>query len=287
MAASPWFNLWRRQLWPYHELQPGQTLYWYDATRQAVVWESRVSRVEAFRYKSKEALRRRLRKFFDDPNVTGPYLKKAAIQGYCVAFNIDQVRPLMVPKPDGHRFPQKGWLRLDDENAQAWLPRLRPDPDGRAAPDLRSAAAVAVEGGYFSPTTLTGERERRLREVVLRRGQPDFRNGLIEAYGERCAMTGCDAVAALEAAHIVPYTGTGSQRISNGLLLRADIHTLFDLDLIGIDPRTLAVALAAVLHGTSYADLDGRGLNLPQNPADHPSREALALRWEWFQTQTQ
>jgi predicted restriction endonuclease len=117
--------------------------------------------------------------------------------------------------------------------------------------------------------------------------QPDFRNGLIEAYGGRCAVTGCDAVAALEAAHIVPYTGTESQQISNGLLLRADIHTLFDLDLICIDPRTLAVALAAVLHGTSYADLDGRGLSLPQNPADHPSREALALRWERIQTQTQ
>jgi len=163
MAASPWFNLWKKRLRPYHELQPGRTLYWYDATRQAVVWESRVSRVEAFRYESKEALRRRLGEFFGDPNVSHPYLDRAADQGYCVAFNVDQVRPTMVPKPDGHRFPQDGWLRLDDENAEAWLGPLRPDPDGRVAPDLHRAAAVAVEDGYFSPATLTDERERRLR----------------------------------------------------------------------------------------------------------------------------
>src|SRR5438105_10150982 len=93
----------------------------------------------------------------------------------------------------------------------------------------------------------TIELERVLREVKRRLGQSDFRKGLITAYKSRCAVSGSDAVEALEAAHIDPYSGTESNQPSNGLLLRADIHTLFDVNLIGIDPTTLTVALGPVL----------------------------------------
>src|SRR5262249_48430542 len=61
-----------------------------------------------------------------------------------------------------------------------------------------------------------------------RRGDEEFRAKLLAAYGGRCAITGCDAEAALEAAYIVGDAETGEQDVSNGLLLRADIHTLFD-----------------------------------------------------------
>jgi hypothetical protein len=284
MAASPWFNLWQRRLWPYRELQPGDTLYWYDATEHAVVWESRVSRVERFEYNSKEAVRQRLREVFNDPGLSHPYLDKAADHGYCVAFRVDQVRPMRVPRPDGYRFPQEGWLRCDDEAVQEWVSRFRPrlDPDGRSSAALARTAGLATEEGYFSLTTLGDERERRLREVVQRRGQPEFRSRLLRAYGGRCAVTGCDAVAALEAAHIAPYSGPPSHHVSNGLLLRADIHTLFDVDLIGIDPQTLTVALCPPLRETSYRDLQGRTLALPADATDHPSFDALAWRWQWF-----
>jgi predicted restriction endonuclease len=79
------------------------------------------------------------------------------------------------------------------------------------------------------------ERQRKLREIGDCRGQPEFRNRLIAAYGGVCAVTGCNAVAALEACHLAPYSGAQSNHVTNGLLLRADIHTLFDLDLIGIE----------------------------------------------------
>src|SRR4051812_15889812 len=77
MAASPWFNLWQRRLWPYRELQPGDTLFWYDATAQAVVWASRVSRVERFEYGSKDDVRERLRAVFGDQSFSDPYLDRA------------------------------------------------------------------------------------------------------------------------------------------------------------------------------------------------------------------
>jgi HNH endonuclease len=64
-----------------------------------------------------------------------------------------------------------------------------------------------------------------------------FRKKLIAAYRGRCAVTDCDAYDALEAAHILPYRGPAFDHVTNGLLRRADIHTLFDLNLIGIEPR--------------------------------------------------
>ena len=122
--------------------------------------------------------------------------------------------------------------------------------------------------------------ETVLRAIKQRRGQPEFRAKLTEAYGGRCAITGCDAVPALEASHIVGYAETGSQDVTNGLLLRADIHTLFDCDLIRIDPTSMSVVLTDGLKGTAYDELDGKPLRSPRNPGDAPSTPALRKRWE-------
>lgn len=76
-----------------------------------------------------------------------------------------------------------------------------------------------------------------------RQGQSQFRKALLKAYNGRCVVTGCDIEAALEAAHIIPYCLTKDNHILNGLLLRADIHTLFDFNLVVIDPDTRFVYL--------------------------------------------
>lgn len=55
---------------------------------------------------------------------------------------------------------------------------------------------------------------------------------VLDAYGGQCAITGSDAGPALEAAHPRPYRGVDSNVISDGLPLRGDIHTLFDLGLL-------------------------------------------------------
>jgi len=125
------------------------------------------------------------------------------------------------------------------------------------------------------------ERARALRDVVQRRGQTQFRCALLLAYGGRCAVTGCDAGDALEAAHLIGYQGPQSQHVSNGVLLRADIHTLFDLDLLAIGPDTFTIVLADSLRQSSYAALHGQTLTLPQDPSTWPSRTALAHRWRF------
>jgi hypothetical protein len=81
----------------------------------------------------------------------------------------------------------------------------------------------------------------------LRRGQKEFREALLDAYAGRCGITQCDATAVLEAARIVPYAGEHTHRQDNGLLLRSDIHTLFALGLLWIDPASMCVEAAEQL----------------------------------------
>ncbi len=89
----------------------------------------------------------------------------------------------------------------------------------------------------------------------------------------------------MEAAHIIPYVETENNHPSNGLLLRADLHTLFDLYLIAIDPETMKIYLAPSLRLTNYRELEGISLHLPQNKDDWPKKEYLKSRCEeceWY-----
>lgn len=283
LAGWVWFNLWQRRLWPYKELNVGDTLYWYDSTAHEIVWETKVVAVERFEYEDKTEVRQRLLKRFDvEPN-EDPNFIESADAGFCLAYKVAPVRQVRLPRPNEFKFPQGGWLRCDDPIAKTWLSVLVVGRgDGRYADQLSRKANEADREGHFQPQNVLDERNRKLREIVERRGQPVFRAKLIDAYAGRCPVTGCDAVAALEAAHIAPYSGSASNHVSNGMLLRSDIHTLFDLQLIGIEPETMEVVVADSLLGTCYAELDGRTLRLPADPAERPSKAALQQRWNTF-----
>lgn len=136
------------------------------------------------------------------------------------------------------------------------------------------------ENGYFEPNNLSDDRIRLLREIVQRRGQDKFRRDLLSAYGGRCAITGCNVEDALEAAHIIGYMGSSTQHVKNGILMRADIHTLFDLRLLKICPETFSVVLAPSLRESSYADLHGQPLRRPVVASMGPDIEALYSRWD-------
>lgn len=148
------------------------------------------------------------------------------------------------------------------------------------AGQLVQIIAALGEEGYFDSDNFTDERTRLLREVVQRRGQDKFRLQLLQAYGRRCAVTGCDVEDALEAAHIIDYLGSSTQHVKNGVLLRADIHTLFDLRLLEICPKTLNIILAPSLRGSTYATLHGQPLSLPATADKQPDIEALSIRWK-------
>ena len=132
--------------------------------------------------------------------------------------------------------------------------------------------------GLFSFKSIKEARERITVSIARRQGQPQFRQFLLEVYNYCCAITGCDAQEALEAAHIIPYSETENNHPSNGLLLRADLHTLFDLNLITINPETMQIHLAPSLRHTSYREIHGKSLQLPNISAYLPKKEALKWR---------
>ena len=101
--------------------------------------------------------------------------------------------------------------------------------------EVAKARDEAARSWLFDPSV--DARRRTIAAIVQREGQPAFRQALLRAYGGACAISGCTVEVLLEAAHIVPYRGSHTNVIENGLLLRADLHKMFDLHLFSIDPN--------------------------------------------------
>jgi putative restriction endonuclease len=148
--------------------------------------------------------------------------------------------------------------------------------DGLNRQDSRAPGESPEFEGSLSDT-----REEILSAIRIRRGQSRFRNSLIARYAGTCVISGCRILDVLEAAHIWPYRGDVDNSPDNGLLLRADIHTLFDLNLIAINPESLLVFTAPVLASFGdYRDLDRVVLKL--GSATRPALGPLRHRWRIF-----
>lgn len=194
------------------------------------------------------------------------------------------------------------WLKLEFDVIYNKIPKLTPefitrsadtalDADFEHYPQVTDSVPTNPtpepsedSADDLSDKDLSDERERRLASLVQRFGQKEFRRNLLEAYGSRCPVTGCDVEGALQAAHIVPYLGPRTDRTSNGLPLQADIHNLFDLHLLSIAPQTMTVRIAPRLLRTCYAELDGKPLALPADGRSRPSEAALSRHYQQFLT---
>lgn len=103
---------------------------------------------------------------------------------------------------------------------------------------------------------------------------------MAEAYGRRCAVTQERALPVLEAAHVIPYAAGGEHSLENGLLLRSDLHRLFDAGYVTVDPddRVLIVShrLKTEFHnGHEYLRLHGTRVARPTHGLPAPSKDNL------------
>jgi putative restriction endonuclease len=165
-----------------------------------------------------------------------------------------------------------GCFHFEGFNDAQKLPIRRSNPNDVIADDAQTLAEI---DGRFDPADQHAARMRILAAIVRRRGQSSFHGQLFAAYAGRCAITGADAIESLEAAHITPYPGPEANRVANGLLLRADIHTLWDLGLLAVDESNHHILLADELQTSYLAPYLGQQLTLPEDRQQWPSPKAL------------
>jgi putative restriction endonuclease len=129
-----------------------------------------------------------------------------------------------IPAPDSWKAPtQRGktFDSLDAYGERLWLQvseRLTQNP---------AISPGAAEGARYGAEYITR----------ARLGQGAFRVLVTDAYTRRCAISGERTLPVLEAAHIRPYADRGAHQVSNGLLLRSDLHTLFDRGYLTVTPE--------------------------------------------------
>lgn len=144
----------------------------------------------------------------------------------------------------------------------------------RVIPELERVLTRWLKGNYsVKARKLDREVQHVLRQVYQRQGQQRFRNDLIHAHGAKCLVTGAAVIETLQAAHIRPVANDGTHDPSNGLLLRADIHTLFDLHLITID-RDYKIHVSPKVTDKEYKKLHGKRLKLSTSRSS-PDKTAL------------
>ena len=129
---------------------------------------------------------------------------------------------------------------------------------------------LSTPGGYGDPILMPH-----------RIGQGTFRTMITDAYGRQCAVTREKALPTLEAAHIRPFADTQTHNIQNGLLLRSDVHRLFDAGYITVTPEYRVEASSRMREdfndGETYLRLHGSGILVPRDQEFRPDPEAL--RW--------
>jgi hypothetical protein len=144
-------------------------------------------------------------------------------------------------------------------------------------PDFR----IAPSPPYCPPKKSAKKLARLVRD---RAGQSNFSKRLRGIYDNTCCVTGCKVPDVLESAHIDPYSNHSSHNLKNGLLLRSDIHALFDKFLLGIEPLTHTIHVSkAVSSSPEYEGLQNVELRQPNGLSHEPDVEALQRHWEEFQ----
>ncbi len=185
-------------------------------------------------------------------------------------------------------FPRTAWIPQPSN----WQPRTQTPVkydltvgEGRRVWESCLAEAASLRDvAPISGLLLTVEHGRRYgdpRLVEPRLGQATFRIAVLDAYARACAVTGEHSLPALEAAHIRSYAQSGPHEICNGLLLRADLHRLFDTGYITVTPELRLVVGARLRedyrNGRSYYPLHGGQLQVPSVAPHRPAKDFL----EW------
>lgn len=155
---------------------------------------------------------------------------------------------------------------------------------------LPGEIGLVPDTGVPGPATLAAIDPPRYGTPTLvapRLGQGSFRALITDAYSYRCAISRERTLPVLQAAHIRPYADGGSHELSNGLLLRSDLHTLFDQHYLTVDPHNKTLVVSRRIreqfeNGRDYYAFDKRPILQPVEALALPSTNNLTYHFERF-----
>jgi putative restriction endonuclease len=190
-------------------------------------------------------------------------------------------------------FPQELWIPMPSDFSLNIVRGKGYDTEDSVGDTLwrdvveRLALCSAYRNDASGETKVIIETSRFGRPVAVlpRLGQGAFRVLVTDAYARRCAFTRERTLPVLEAAHIKPYATGGKHELSNGLLLRSDLHKLFDLGYLTVDPATRQIIVSRKIkeefeNGRDYYALHGMPLQSPNDPVALPSVANLTFHSE-------
>lgn len=127
---------------------------------------------------------------------------------------------------------------------------------------MRAMSVTRVGRESLTLQHSTDTRVSTLGAILRRQGQGTFRRKLIDYFQGKCAVSKYDSTFGLDAAHIQPYRGVHTNDLHNGLLLRSDLHNLFDFHLLTICPQDMKVGIDRSLMNTQYSKFAGHIVQL-------------------------
>jgi len=149
---------------------------------------------------------------------------------------------------------------------------------------LQSASSQAISQSPATIAAIDSKGFGKPRVVHPRLGQGLFRILVTDFYDRRCAVTGERTLPVLDAAHIKPYPIVQKHELWNGLLLRSDLHRLFDGGYLSVDPENRRVAVSKRIkeefeNGRDYYKLEGTEIREPSALWARPSAENLEFHF--------
>lgn len=179
-------------------------------------------------------------------------------------------------------LPRDKWIPVPDDWQKNAVEGMYYDPLSPSGSHLWAQVQVALRDSDVP--NIVREAPARYAEATakMRLGQGAFRVSVTEAYERRCAITGENILPVLQASHIQPYAKEGPHEVPNGILLRSDMHTLFDKGLLTVTPDHTVEVSSQIreqfVNGKLYYSFHGERLrNLPRQVIERPARERL----EW------
>jgi predicted restriction endonuclease len=119
------------------------------------------------------------------------------------------------------------------------------------------------------------ERGKKTSAVTVRPGQNKLREQLLRAYEGCCAVTGCSEPSAVQTAHIRSVENGGPDDIRNAILLESDVHDLWDVGKIYVEPTTYIIRVHPDVEWPDYRKLDGQKISLPRDEKNWPDPKEL------------